>query len=99
MSDERMREQAIYQAVKVHAAARGIDLTDSIIQQALGPDEFRWMRSAIEAFEEAQREDDNGHPKVPAIPRYHHAAPAPVLTRHSPESNRGPHGGYDSACS
>lgn len=33
--------------------------------------------------------NDNEHPEVLAVPRYHHAAPAPGR---SPESNRSRHG-------
>lgn len=37
----------VYAAAKAHAACRGIDLTAWPNQQALVPDEMRWMRAAL----------------------------------------------------
>lgn len=50
MSD--LPPEAVYKAAKVHARCRGIDLTTSENQQALVPDELRWMGAAVAEFVE-----------------------------------------------
>ena len=47
---QKLDPQAVYAAVKVHCVNRGIDLKEWGMQQAILPDEQRWMREAIAAF-------------------------------------------------
>ena len=55
-TSHEVHEAAVYEAVKVHMRARGIDPLGEGVQQALVPDEQRWMRAAIAAYNAALTE-------------------------------------------